>query len=82
MRRMYIHQQPDPPRLRWDYESVSDTLATVRYEQGRLIGRMAAWGSTFGSRPFSKRSRKMCSRATRVHRMTPLSWRRTISSQS
>lgn len=41
---MYIHEQPDWPRLRWDREAVVDPLADVRHRQGRLIGRMEALG--------------------------------------
>ena len=41
---MYIHEQPDWPRLHWDREAVVDALADVRHRQGRLIGRMEALG--------------------------------------
>jgi len=41
---MYIHEQPDWPRLRWDHEVVAGALADVRHRQGRLIGRMEALG--------------------------------------
>ena len=44
MRRMYIHEQPDWPRLCWDREAIVDALANVRHRQGRLIGRMEALG--------------------------------------
>ena len=44
MRRMYIHEQGDWPRLHWDREAVVDALADVRHRQGRLIGRMEALG--------------------------------------
>ena len=41
---MYIHEQPDWPRLHWDRETVVDALADVRHRQGRLLGRMEALG--------------------------------------
>src|SRR6202163_4482122 len=46
MRRMvgYIHTQEDWPRFRWNRESLSERLAIVRHEQGRLLGRMEALG--------------------------------------
>src|ERR1700693_829674 len=48
MRRMvgYIHTQEDWPRFRWNRESLSERLAIVRHEQGRLLGRMEALGYT------------------------------------
>ena len=44
MRRMYIHEQPDWPRLHWNEEALATLLANVRHRQGRLIGRMEALG--------------------------------------
>ena len=44
MRRLFIHEQPDWPRLHWNREAVVDALADARYRQGRLIGRMEALG--------------------------------------
>ncbi len=41
---MYIHQLEDWPQFRWDQERVANSLAAVRHEQGRLIGRMEALG--------------------------------------
>jgi Fic family protein len=40
----YIHTHEDWPRFRWNRESLSGRLASVRYEQGRLLGRMEAVG--------------------------------------
>src|SRR6266849_5528656 len=40
----YIHTQQDWPRFRWNRESLSGRLASVRHEQGRLLGRMEALG--------------------------------------
>src|SRR5208283_3860430 len=40
----YIHTQEDWPRFRWNRESLSVRLASVRHEQGRLLGRMEALG--------------------------------------
>ena len=48
MRRLYIHEQPDWPRLDWKAEAVADALADVRHRQGRLLGRMETLG--FGLR--------------------------------
>ena len=44
MRSIYIHQQPDWPRLRWREEGLVDQLASVRHRQGRLLGRMKSLG--------------------------------------
>jgi Fic family protein len=41
---VYIHEQKDWPRFRWDHEETSATLAAVRHRQGRLIGRMERLG--------------------------------------
>ena len=40
----YIHTQEDWPQFRWNRESLSGRLASVRHEQGRLLGRMEALG--------------------------------------
>src|SRR6266853_141829 len=40
----YIHAQGDWPLFRWNRESLSERLAGVRHEQGRLLGRMEALG--------------------------------------
>src|SRR5271167_5268760 len=40
----YIHAQEDWPLFRWNRESLSERLASVRHEQGRLLGRMEALG--------------------------------------
>src|SRR5260370_1694634 len=40
----YIHTKEDWPRFRWNRESLSGRLASVRHEQGRLLGRMEALG--------------------------------------
>ena len=44
MRRLYIHEEPGWPQLRWDSARVADDLGAVRYAQGRLVGRMRALG--------------------------------------
>ena len=44
MRRLYIHEQPDWPRLHWRREALVDVLADVRHRQGRLLGRMENLG--------------------------------------
>ena len=44
MRRLYLHEQPDWPKLRWQTEKLGDGLAAVRYKQGRLVGRMQSLG--------------------------------------
>ena len=44
MRRLYIHQQPDWPRLHWRSDDLLEQLASVRHRQGRLLGRMADLG--------------------------------------
>lgn len=44
VRRLYIHEQSDWPRVSWDREKLAEPLAAVRHEQGRLIGHMQALG--------------------------------------
>lgn len=46
MRRLsqYIHELPEWPRFVWDPDHLANTLAAVRHQQGRLIGRMEALG--------------------------------------
>lgn len=40
----YIHQIASWPAFEWNHEKLSQPLAEVRYQQGRLIGRMEALG--------------------------------------
>ncbi|HYC76588.1 MAG TPA: Fic family protein [Planctomycetota bacterium] len=40
----YIHQQEAWPALTWDSGALSASLASVRNKQGRLLGRMEAFG--------------------------------------
>lgn len=40
----YIHERPNWPNLRWNNERLAEPLAAVRHRQGRLIGRMEAFG--------------------------------------
>ena len=39
----HIHELPDWPNFGWD-QSLASVLATVRHQQGRLIGRMEGLG--------------------------------------
>ncbi len=41
---IYIYEQPDWPNFRWDQDKLSTLLASVRHQQGRLIGRMESLG--------------------------------------
>lgn len=41
---MYIHEQKDWPKLRWNSELLSAPLADVRHRQGRLVGQMEVLG--------------------------------------
>ncbi len=41
---MYIHELKDWPQFHWSAEKLSEPLASVRHQQGRLIGYMAALG--------------------------------------
>lgn len=41
---MYIHELHDWPRLIWNREQLTELLAAVRHEQGRLTGHMEALG--------------------------------------
>lgn len=41
---MYIWESKDWPSFTWDHEQITTILASVRLEQGRLIGRMQALG--------------------------------------
>lgn len=40
----YIHQQSDWPQFKWDDSRLTALLASVRYQQGRLLGRMETLG--------------------------------------
>lgn len=42
--KIYIYDRPDWPKFRWNHELLNVQLATVRYKQGRLIGRMEELG--------------------------------------
>ncbi len=44
MRRLYIHQLPGWPQFHWNRERLAEPLATIRHQQGRLIGHMEALG--------------------------------------
>lgn len=44
---LYIYDQPDWPKFRWNHESLDKGLAAVRHKQGRLIGRMEGLGFKF-----------------------------------
>ena len=41
---VYIHDDPEWPRFRWNGEKISLRLGQVRHRQGRLIGRMESLG--------------------------------------
>jgi len=43
----YIHELPNWPSLRWNYDTFADRLAAVRHQQGRLLGRMEGFGFNF-----------------------------------
>ena len=40
----YIHERPRWPDFTWDLAALAEPLATVRYRQGLLFGRMSALG--------------------------------------
>ena len=40
----YIHDLPAWPELSWSQDRLAATLASVRHQQGRLIGRMEGLG--------------------------------------
>lgn len=40
----YIHERPEWPRFVWDNDSLAADLASVRYQQGRLLGHMETLG--------------------------------------
>ena len=41
---MYIHERKGWPTFRWSLEAIAEPLASVRHQQGRLIGHMEALG--------------------------------------
>lgn len=41
---MYIHEHKDWPGFHWSMEKLAEPLASVRYRQGELIGRMKSLG--------------------------------------
>lgn len=42
--RKYIHQLSDWPRFHWNHSTITQILAEVRHQQGRLLGRMEGLG--------------------------------------
>jgi Fic family protein len=40
----YIYDLPDWPHFRWDHQRLAEKLASVRHEQGRLLGCMESLG--------------------------------------
>src|SRR5260370_1725047 len=44
LRRMYSHELPEWPQLDWSPERLAEPLATIRHQQGRLLGHMEALG--------------------------------------
>ena len=40
----YIHERRDWPEFRWNRQHLDQSLAAIRYRQGRLLGRMEAQG--------------------------------------
>lgn len=44
VRRMYIHLLKKWPKFQWDNNIITPLLAEVRYQQGRLLGRMEGLG--------------------------------------
>ncbi|MGG9970908.1 Fic family protein [Ferruginibacter sp. SUN002] len=41
---MYIHQLNNWPEFTWDQAKIADLLASIRYKQGKLLGRMESLG--------------------------------------
>jgi Fic family protein len=41
---VYIHERPEWPEFQWNAEKLSEGLAQVRHQQGRLLGRMEGLG--------------------------------------
>jgi Fic family protein len=44
MKATYLYQLPDWPQFRWNVAALAEPLATVRHQQGRLLGRMSSLG--------------------------------------
>lgn len=44
MRRLYVHELPGWPELRWNADALVTLLAECRYRQGRLLGSLADLG--------------------------------------
>ena len=44
MRRLFLYDQAGWPELRWDGGRVGELLSVVRFQQGRLVGRMRYLG--------------------------------------
>jgi Fic family protein len=42
-----IHEDADWPRFYWSRNKLAEQLATIRHQQGRLLGRMEALGLGF-----------------------------------
>ncbi len=43
-RKIYVHEKPDWPALRWESGRLATPLASVRHRQGRLLGKMESLG--------------------------------------
>jgi Fic family protein len=41
---MYVHEQKDWPKFKWDSGVISATLGAVRHRQGKILGQMQALG--------------------------------------
>ena len=44
---MFIHERNDWPQFTWDLKKIGQRLASVRHEQGRLLGQMLSLGFKF-----------------------------------
>lgn len=44
---MWIHEHQDWPHFTWDHKALSFKLANLRYQQGRLLGKMETLGFEF-----------------------------------
>jgi Fic family protein len=49
---IYLHENPDWPKMTWDTKSISRHCSEVRHKQGKLLGRMESLGFDFKNQAF------------------------------
>lgn len=50
----YLWENPDWPHFQWDWSIVAQTLGSVRFQQGKLLGKVASLGFDLGNDAYAK----------------------------